>query len=444
MSRSTQSLRRRVGRVTVYQRGGRYWIYYRNGRPIRRSVGTHRDEALGLAAKINAQLAEGAPTVLEFRPIDLQKLIAAWLSHHEDVRRSSLATVQRYRTAVQHLARFVAANRGALRVDRFTPDMAEEFVRHLRTAAVAPNGHPHARKRTMRDKGIVFILGTCRAFFNFAREQRHLPAYAANPFSRLGIERMPIEDSKPIRPLTPNQELKFFEACDDWQFRVFFVLAFTGLRVGELTHLLVDNDLSFGDGVLRVTNKPRLYWQIKTRNLRGVPLLPEVAKILHACVGQRSAGPVFLRRRFATGAALPLLAGQTLVQLEQELAARIENAQAAREKPLLRLDAARIGRAVWRDAGGVKAAVVRKEFMRVTKRMGLEHLTCPKDLRHLFATSLQTAGVDPLVRRDVMGHTTLQMTAHYTHTQDATRLREVSRLAEVRGPVLHLAEERCG
>ena len=80
----------------------------------------------------------------------------------------------------------------------------------------------------------------------------------------------------------------------------------------------------------------------------------------------------------------------------------------------------------------------------MTKRMGLEHLSCPKDLRHLFATSLQTAGVDPLVRRDVMGHTTLQMTAHYTHTQDATRLREVSRLAEVRGPALHLAEERCG
>jgi hypothetical protein len=29
----------------------------------------------------------------------------------------------------------------------------------------------------------------------------------------------------------------------------------------------------------------------------------------------------------------------------------------------------------------------------------------------LFATSLQAAGVDPIVRRDVMGHTTLAMTA---------------------------------
>ena len=50
--------------------------------------------------------------------------------------------------------------------------------------------------------------------------------------------------------------------------------------------------------------------------------------------------------------------------------------------------------------------------MEVIKRIGLGHLTCPKDLRHLFATSLQAAGVDPMVRRDIMGHTSLEMTAH--------------------------------
>jgi integrase len=81
--------------------------------------------------------------------------------------------------------------------------------------------------------------------------------------------------------------------------------------------------------------------------------------------------------------------------------------------------------------------------MSITKRIGLEHLTCPKDLRHLFATSLQAAGVDPMIRRDIMGHTTLDMTAHYTHTQNGTRQRELTRLAEVRGNVLQLAHERC-
>jgi integrase len=295
----------------------------------------------------------------------------------------------------------------------------------------------------IRDKGIRFILGACRALFSFAREQRHLPAYAANPFSKLGIERMPIEDAKPIRPLATEQEVAFFQACDEWQFRVFFTLAFTGLRIGELTHLLVDNDLRPDEDVIRVTNKPCLGWQVKTRNLREVPLLPEVKRVLSACVAGRSSGPVFLRRRFANSATLPRLFGRTMVELEQEVARRTEVAQGVREARLTRLDLARIGRSVWRDAGAIKETIIRNEFMRVTKRVGLEHLTCPKDLRHLFATSLQAAGVDPMVRRDVMGHTTLEMTSHYTHTQSSTRRREVARLASVRGDVLRLAENRC-
>jgi hypothetical protein len=39
-----------------------------------------------------------------------------------------------------------------LRADRFTTGMAEEFVLHLRTIQVAPNGHPNASRRALRDK----------------------------------------------------------------------------------------------------------------------------------------------------------------------------------------------------------------------------------------------------------------------------------------------------
>ena len=62
MSQSKRTWRRRIGRVTVYLRGSRYWIYYRQGKQVRRPVGTSKEEALALAPKINAQLAEGAPT----------------------------------------------------------------------------------------------------------------------------------------------------------------------------------------------------------------------------------------------------------------------------------------------------------------------------------------------------------------------------------------------
>jgi integrase len=443
MSSSKPAWRRRIGRVSVYQRGERYWIYYRQGKQFRYPVGTDREEALALGAKVNAQLAEGAPTLLSFHPIDLDVLIRKWIDHHEQIRRSSLATAQRYRTAVAHLARYVESTRGKLRADRLDASMAEGLVRYLRTTPVSPNGHKNTEKRTMRDKGVVFVLESCRALFNFARDQRHLPAYSPNPFAGLAIDRMRIEDAKPIRPLTAEQEIEFFKACDEWQFQVFFLLAFTGLRVGELTHLLIDNDVRLEENLIRVTNKPGLFWQVKTRNLRDVPILPEVAQVLRACIQDRQSGPVVLRRRFTEGPLAPPLAGRSMVDLEVEVRSRVQAAKAEQIAVLTRMQTTRAGRSVWRDAGAVKETTIRVEFMSITKRIGLEHLTCPKDLRHLFATSLQAAGVDPMIRRDIMGHTTLDMTAHYTHTQNGTRQRELTRLAEVRGNVLQLAHERC-
>ena len=49
MSRTKRTWRRRIGQVTVYQRGNRYWIYYRQGKQVRRPVGTIKEEALALA-----------------------------------------------------------------------------------------------------------------------------------------------------------------------------------------------------------------------------------------------------------------------------------------------------------------------------------------------------------------------------------------------------------
>ena len=146
MAASKKAWRRRVGRVTVYQRGGRFWIYYRDYRPVRRPVGTSREGALALAAKINAQVADGAPTMLVFQPIAVTPMITKWLDHHEHIRRSAVNTVNRYRTAIEHLKRFIDASYPGLRADRFDGGMAEQFVRHLRTVKFSPN----ARRRERR------------------------------------------------------------------------------------------------------------------------------------------------------------------------------------------------------------------------------------------------------------------------------------------------------
>ena len=62
--------------------------------------------------------------------------------------------------------------------------------------------------------------------------------------------------------------------------------------------------------------------------------------------------------------------------------------------------------------------------------MGMPEITAPKTLRHTFATSLQDANVDPLIRNELMGHAPssaafggpgLGMTAIYTHTRPETK-----------------------
>lgn len=155
MSQATSKWRRRVGCVSVYRRSQQYWIYYRQGRQIRRPAGTCRDAALSLAARINAQLSEGAPTEVAFRPIPLDQLVTRWLDQHEHVRRSSLRTVQRYRTAVGHLLDFVKTQGTFVRPDRSSLEMAEDLVRYRR---VAVNAATWPLARHSRASGVVSVL----------------------------------------------------------------------------------------------------------------------------------------------------------------------------------------------------------------------------------------------------------------------------------------------
>jgi hypothetical protein len=148
--------------------------------------------ARNLAAQVNGQLASGAPAALSFEPVSLLELRERWLGHHEQVLRSSVHSIRRYRTATEHLFRFVAT-RPVRTAAQFQTAHAEAFVRYLRTVSVSPNGHPNTAMRPLLDKGVRFVLECCRAMFNYAVKRRHLPPYAENPFAVLEVDRMPIE-----------------------------------------------------------------------------------------------------------------------------------------------------------------------------------------------------------------------------------------------------------
>jgi hypothetical protein len=214
MSKKPRSCR--VGKVQAYLRGQVWYLcYHENGQRQRPRVGPDREAARQFAAQINAQLAVGAPAALSFQPITIADLRDRWLQHHELVLRSSVQTINRYRTASNHLQLFVQ-QRPVRHGSQFHTTHAEEFVRYLRTIQVAPNGHRSAARRPLMDKGIRYILECCRALFNYAAKRRHLPPYADNPFASLEIDRIPIERVRPIELFTGEQVGAFLRACDDW------------------------------------------------------------------------------------------------------------------------------------------------------------------------------------------------------------------------------------
>ena len=88
--------RTRVGKVSVYEHHGAWWLYFReHGRPVRRKVADDRRQAEQVAAEVNAKLVANAPTLLSFCPAPVADLRRRFLDYHESVLQSSVATVRR-------------------------------------------------------------------------------------------------------------------------------------------------------------------------------------------------------------------------------------------------------------------------------------------------------------------------------------------------------------
>ena len=110
----------RVGRVTLYSRGKTWCLrYFEKGRRRQVRVGPDKNADRQLAAQVNAQLEVGAPAATSFEPIGIPELRTRWLEHHEHVLRSSVSTIDRYRSASEHLLRFIrdVEHKGLLRAD---------------------------------------------------------------------------------------------------------------------------------------------------------------------------------------------------------------------------------------------------------------------------------------------------------------------------------------
>lgn len=393
---------------------------------MRRRVADSEEEAERVAAQINAQLATSSPTLLSFDPVTVVELRQRFLACHEDVLKSSVATINRYRAATQHLVDFGERER----VGPAHTVSASRFASYLREREVAPNGHRNTPRRKLHDKGVRFILEVCRSLYGYAQRMRHLPPYMPNPFGELGLDRMRNTDAKRIFVFVAEKEQSFLSAAPSWDFPIHATLSKTGMRPGELAHLLVE-EIDLTSGWLHIRNKPELGWSIKTGCERSIPLVPELCDLLRQVTDGRVNGPVFVRPEFRVRESAT--AQLNRVGLERLLKSRIAESERTLAGGLGRAEKLRVARTVWRDAGAIKNDMIRRSFIRVAKVAGIADATCPKSWRHSFATLLQDANVDPLIRQVTMGHKpqgangALGMTSVYTHTRAATQHQEICR-----------------
>jgi integrase len=442
--RRKRATRKRVGRVSYYHHHGSWYLYYREGTArVRRRIGPLETEAAQLAAEVNAQLSAGSRSFLSFVPVTIGELRRSFLDDHDQVRHSSIATVRRYRTATLYLERFATTKAPGLKAHELR---VEEFVRWLRSLEVAPNGHPNSPHRRLREKGIRFILETSRSLYRFAARHRNLPPYCENPFSDLGSLKVHEDEAKPVSVFDEKTEKEFLEAADEWGFPVHFTLAKTGVRPGEAARLLIE-DVDLERGWMHVRGKPELGWRVKTRRERAVPIVPELVHVLRATIGDRSAGPIFQRSRF--GVAAGPFANRNREQMAVVCRERTQAREHELSRRLSREEGAHVALKVWRDWGAIEADDIRRSFVRIGLAIGRVGFTCPKSWRHTFATLLQDANVDPLIRQLTMGHApsenskgALGMTSVYTHTRPETQKREIERALALWPESLSVAERR--
>jgi len=449
--------RQRIGRVSLYEHHGGWWLYYRReGSQCRQHVGASQPMAECEASLLNAELAaaqaelsldqilagrfgKAPPTSGQLPAIPISELRQRFLEHHDRVLASSLATIARYSTATLYLERF-AAQRKLSNADSLP---ATQFIEHLRTVEVTPNGHANTARRRLRDKGISYILECCRSMYHFGIRHGIVSREPGNPFSDIGLGKLKIRDAKPIFVFTAQQEAAFFQAARAHPFVIHFTLARTGLRPGELVHLLIE-DLDLPGGWLQVRSKAELGWITKTARERRVPLIPEVVAILRYATASRSTGLVF--QRPAHGTDEPSWLEGDRYALSQITSQRLAQARAQHGRTVTRHEQSRIQALVWKNAGAVEVDRIRTSFMRTAKSAGL-NITCPKSWRHTFATLLQEANVDLLVRQETLGHkpaapemSALGMTGVYTHTTPEFQRREIERALRLRPQTLEIAQ----
>ncbi len=432
-------------KVRVYQRAGHFLLnWWDPGAKKNVSERVAGDllaaltRARDVDARIGAVRTAGAGRAPRVGHADLVGRYLADLGRRADAGEVDPKTVQRYEGALRHYTVFTARPQVVKRypaagtVDR---EFRLEFAAFLTTREVTGNGRPGT---TRRMRNTQFVTDAVRAVFAWACDPDRgglLPEGFRNPFLRSG-SRTPVLKGDPLAApdVTLPMAVELVRACDAFQLRLFVPVLVFGLRAAEPCVLFADH---VRDGWLSVPCVPELGLLTKGRRDKRFPLLERLEPFWEVFRDGRDKGLLLERRAVAECREPVPLRGASLAELIGAYRARCErtNAKTAVER-------ARVREGVLRDAGGLDYDHVQGEFAKVTNGLGWPAAATLKDLRHLFATTLNNAGVPEGYVRYLMGHAPGKTAlVAYTHL-DQLRRHYAAALEREWAPLLDAIDRR--
>ena len=394
-------------KVRVYQRAGHFLLNWWDpcakknlSERVDGDLLTTLTRARAIDERVTTMRTAGVGSDRRIGHADLVGRYLADLGQRADAGEVDPKTVRRYESALRHYTVFAGQPNVVKRyptagtVDR---EFRLEFAAFLATREVTGNGRPGAA-RQMRSP--QFVADAIRALFAWGCDPDRgglLPDGFRNPFLRSGT-RAPVLKGDPLAApdVTLPMAIDLIRACDAFQLRLFVPLLVFGLRAAEPCVLFADH---LHDGWLSVPCIPELGLLTKGRRDKRFPLLEELEPFWDVFRAGKEKGLLLERRAVTEGREKAPLRAVPLPELIREYRSRCEqtNAKSADERVSIR-------DGVLRDAGGLDYDHIQSEFSKLTNGLGWPTHATLKDLRHLFATTLNNAGVPDGYVRYLMGH----------------------------------------
>ncbi|MEX0782130.1 MAG: tyrosine-type recombinase/integrase [Dehalococcoidia bacterium] len=369
--------RRAAGEGAVYQRKsdgkwvGAYYLGWREGRQVRKYVyGATQREVLGKLADVRKRAEKGLDVTNDRMTVEHH--LSAWLASIEGSVRPN--TFKRYQDVVRvHLI----PSLGKHRLVQLTPQHVEAMLRAKQAEQRPRRALRKGRTRPLTPRTcqeIRTVLGTAlRKAQRWGLIDRNAASLAEGP-------RVPHQE---IQPLIIDDAREFLSTVRGNRLHALYTVAITcGLRQGEILGLRWE-DIDLENGVLHVRRA--------LQRVDGDSRLVETKT-----------------ERSRRSVSLPAL---TVTALREHRVRQIEDRLAAGRKW-----AERWGLVFCDERGQpLHGPTVTREFQGLLAAAGLPRQRF-HDLRHTAATFLLAAGVDLKVVSEILGHSTLAMTADvYSH-----------------------------